>query len=198
MRIECNEQFSVFSKGYLNKRGEAVLAARPQQTQTIGWVGKYIKSERARWATETLRSMVGRATKDELAEFKKLNFETATFNGVFSYRNARSLVTQSPFMVLDIDDLTSYEEAQRVKHSLVSDPSVETALCFISPKGMGVKWVVRLPRWAQDCDFKTAFTMLQQHVGFEHGIAVDRSGSDICRACFLPHDSTCYIHQNYI
>lgn len=193
-----NEKFSVFSQGYRNKKGEAVLAALPQQTQTIGWVGNYIKSERARWATETLRSMVGRATKDELAEFKKLSFETATFNGVFSYRNARSLVAQSPFMVLDIDDLTSYEEAQRVKHSLVSDPRVETALCFISPKGMGVKWVVRLPRWAQDYDFKTAFTMLQLYVGFEYGITVDHSGSDICRACFLPHDSTCYIHKNYI
>lgn len=193
-----NEKFSVFSQGYRNKKGEAVLAALPQQTQTIGWVGNYIKSERARWATETLRSMVGRATKDELAEFKKLSFETATFNGVFSYRNARNLVAQSPFMVLDIDDLTSYEEAQRVKHSLVSDPRVETALCFISPKGMGVKWVVRLPRWAQDYDFKTAFTMLQLYVGFEYGITVDRSGSDICRACFLPHDSTCYIHKNYI
>ncbi|MDE7457017.1 MAG: hypothetical protein K2M96_09995 [Prevotella sp.] len=198
MEIKSNEWFSVFSKGYQNKKGQAVLAVRPQQTQTIGWVGNYIKSERARWATETLRSMVGQATKDELAEFKKLNFETATFNGIFSYRNARSLMAQSPFMVLDIDDLASYEEAQRVKHLLVSDPWVETALCFISPKGMGVKWVVRVPQWAQNCDFKKAFTKLQQHVGFEHGIVVDCSGSDICRACFLPYDSTCYIYQKYL
>lgn len=84
MKIISNERFSVFSKGYQNKKGQAVLAVRPQQTQTIGWVGNYIKSERARWATETLRNMVGQATKDELAEFKKLNFETATFNGIFS------------------------------------------------------------------------------------------------------------------
>ena len=190
--------FSIFPKGYRNQRGVAVLAARPQQTQTIRWVGEYIKSERARWATETLRSMIGSSTKEELSDFKKLNFELATFAGVFTYRNARSLLTRSSLMVLDIDDLASTDEARRVQQQLVGDFAVETALCFVSPKGMGVKWVVRLPEWAQGCDHKTAFQMLKQHVGFEYGIAVDQSGSDICRACFLPYDPECYINQIYL
>ena len=200
------ELFSLFPKGWRNKEGKAVLATKPQQVQSIGWVGEYIKSERARWATEELRRLIEKAetgglddeAKKELSDFKKLNFEVATFAGVFSYRNAKSLVERSPFMVLDIDDLPSLDEARRVQHLLINDRFVETALCFVSPSGHGVKWVVRLPQWAQDNDFKMSFQMLSNHVGFNYGIVVDKSGSDVCRACFLPWDSECFINSKYI
>lgn len=191
------EKFSIFPKGYRNQKGQAVLATRPQQSQTIAWAYDYITSVRAQWATETLRSMLGNASKDELADFKKVNFEAATFNGVFSYRNARSLVTRSPFIVIDIDDLSSTEEARHVQQQLTRDTKVETALCFVSPKGRGVKWIVRLPVWAQHDDFKQTFQTMQQHVGFHYGIAIDKSGSDVCRTCFLPYDPECYINPIY-
>ena len=194
----CEPQFSIFPKGYRNQKGEAVLATRPQQTQTIGWVYDYIVSGQARWATETLRSMLATATRDEQSDFKKLNFDIATFGGIFTYRNARSLTERSRYMVLDIDDLSSTEEARRVQQLFTHDPHVETALCFVSPKGRGVKWVIRLPEWAQGENFKQSFQMLQQHVAFEYGIAIDKSGSDICRACFLPYDPDCYINPNTI
>ena len=74
---------------------------------------------------------------------------------------------------------------------------VETALCFVSPKGRGVKWIVRLPEWAQYDDFKLTFQTMQQYVGFHYGIAIDKSGSDVCRACFLPYDPECYINPIY-
>ncbi len=141
--------------------------------------------------------MLETATKEELSDFKKLNLECATFNGTFSYRSARNIVTRSPFMVIDIDDLSSTEEARRVQQSLVSDDKVETALCFVSPKGRGVKWIVRLPEWAQHDDFKQSFQTMQQHVAFHYGIAIDKSGSDVCRACFLPYDPACYINPIY-
>ncbi len=192
-----NKFFSIFPKGYRNPKKEAVLAGKPLEDQSIGWVFDYITSERARWATETLRSMLGTATKEEVGDFKKLNFEVATFAGTFSYRNARSLKDRSPYMVLDIDDLASTEKAREVQDLLVNDPYVETALCFVSPKGKGVKWVVSLPDWAQKNDFKSSFLMLQQHVGFEYGIAVDKSGSDVCRACFLPYDPQCFINPKF-
>ena len=191
------DKFSIFPRGYQNKEGKAVFATRPQQAQDIAWVYDYITSTRAQWATEKLRSMVGEASKEELSDFKKLNFESATFAGIFSYRNARNLVHRSPFVVLDIDDLSSMEEAREVQQTLVADSYVETALCFVSPKGRGVKWVIRQPEWVQSPDFKTAFQMLSQHVGFQYGIVVDKSGSDVCRACFLPYDPECYINPIY-
>ena len=193
-----NEKFSIFPRGCRNKKGIAVLVTKPQQTQDIKWAYDYIKSERARWATETIRAMVGNATKDDIDDFKKLNFEEATFNGIFSYRNARSLIIRSPWIVLDIDDLSSTEEARDVQHQLITDKNVETGLCFVSPKAKGVKWIVRIPEWLRGLDFKSQFQAMQRYTAFEYGIAIDKSGSDVCRACFLPFDKECFINQKYI
>ncbi len=196
--LECiNDKFSIFGRGYRNPKSVAVLAPKPQQTQDIKWVYNYIVSERARWATETLRSIVGNATKEEVGDFKKLNFEVATFNGVFSYRNAQSLVVRSPWLVADIDDLSSTDEAREVQHRLIADKNLETGLCFVSPKAMGVKWVVRIPVWLQGMDFKSQFQGLQRYMAFEHSITIDKSGSDVCRACFLPYDKDCFINSKY-
>lgn len=196
--VNINEKFSIFGKGYRNREGKAVLATKPQQTQDLKWVHDYIISERARWATETLRGMVDYATKDELSDFKKLNFEVATFNGIFSYRNANSLVDRSPWIVLDIDDLSSIDEAREVQQRLIADENIETGLCFVSPKGKGVKWIVRIPEWLQGMDFKNQFQTLQHYMAFEHGITIDKTGSDVCRACFLPYDKDCFINTKFI
>ena len=192
-----SEKFSIFGRGWRNQKGDAVLATKPQQTQDLLWVYEYIKSERARWATETLRSMAEKATKEEMGDFKKLNFEVATFNGIFSYRNARSIIVRSPWLVADIDDLSSTENAREVQQQLIADKHIETGLCFVSPKGRGVKWVLRIPEWLQGKDFKAQFEGLQRYVAFEHGIAIDKSGSDVCRACFLPYDKECFINPQY-
>lgn len=196
-QVMINEKFSIFGRGWRNQKGDAVLATKPQQTQDLLWVYEYIKSERARWATETLRSMAEKATKEEMGDFKKLNFEVATFNGIFSYRNARSLVVRSPWLVADIDDLSSTDEAREVQQLLIADKNIETGLCFVSPKGRGVKWVLRIPEWLQSKDFKAQFEGLQRYVAFEHAIAIDKSGSDVCRACFLPYDKKCFINPKY-
>lgn len=192
------ETFSVFGCGHRNQSGKAVLATQPKGRQDIAHIGQYIVSERARWATERLRAMMATASREELADFKKLNFEVATFNGTFTYRNAKSLVSRSPFVVLDIDDLASVDEARQVQQRLVADPYVETALCFVSPKGHGVKWVVRVPAWAEADEFKESFDRLCEHVAFHYGIVCDRSGSDVCRACFLPYDNKCFINPKYL
>lgn len=192
-----NEKFSIFGRGWRNQQGVAVLATKPQQTQDIRWVYEYIVSERARWATEKLRAMSGNASKEEVSDFKKQNFEVATFNGVFSYRNARSLVVRSPWLVADIDDLSSTDEAREVQQRLIADKNIETGLCFVSPKSRGVKWIVRIPEWLQGKDFKAQFEGLQRYVAFEHAIAIDKSGSDVCRACFLPYDKKCFINPKY-
>ena len=196
-QVMINEKFSIFGRGWRNQKGDAVLATKPQQTQDLLWVYEYITSERARWATETLRSMAENATKEDMGDFKKLNFEVTTFNGVFSYRNARSLVVRSPWLVADIDDLSSVEDAREVQQLLIADKHIETGLCFVSPKGRGVKWIVRVPEWLQGKDFKAQFEGLQHYVAFHHGITIDKSGSDVCRACFLPWDKDCFINHQY-
>lgn len=197
--LQNNEKFSIFPTGYWNfTQQKAVPNQKPKQTQTIGWVGEYITSERARWATQELRKMASTATREKKQEFKALNFEYATFSGIFSYRNARSLVERTPFLTLDIDDLGSTEEAREVQRLLCADKNIETALCFVSPKGLGVKWIVRLPEWTEGLNFRDQFERMRRYVGFNYGIDPDKSGSDVCRACYLPWDEQCYINPKYV
>ena len=195
--IESN-RFSIFPSGWMDEAEERVKPRqKPQQTQTIGWTYEYIKSERARWATEMLRALSGRS-RDERRDFKVLHFEYATFSGIFSYRNARSLIERTPFLTIDIDDLSGTDEARRLRDRLVGDRRVETALCFVSPSGCGVKWIVELPVWARDLPFREQFEQVRRYVGFNYGYDADKSGSDVCRACFLPWDGECYVNEKYV
>ena len=119
MENTYNNMFSIFPQGYVNREGKAVLATKPQQNQTIPWVHQYITSKWcAGQATETLRQMAGNASKDEIADYKKLNFEIALFAGTFSYRNARGLIMPTSYVVLDIDGLDSTERAAEVRERL--------------------------------------------------------------------------------
>ena len=192
------ERFSIFPCGWWDEAGQkAKPQQRPQQTQTIEWVYEYILSSRGRWATEELRRILPTATRQQKQDFKALHFEYATFSGTFSYRNARSLIARTPFITLDIDGLASTNEARDVQHALCADTHIETALCFVSPSGNGLKWIVRLPECMQDKPFREQFDMMRDYVGFNYGYDPDPSGSDVCRACYLPWDDQCYINPNY-
>lgn len=170
----------------------------PQSTVDIAWCGKYIKSERAKWATEELRRRMATASDDELRKFKLLNFEAVAGSGTFSRGCASGLIERSQYVVLDVDDLSSTEEAREVQRTLVADRSVETALCFVSPKGHGTKWWVELPEWCADMTFAEQYAALSRYVGYEYGIQADPSCSNVNRLCFLPYDPDCFINAKYL
>ncbi len=194
-----NERFSIFPSGWWDEAKQEVKPRQhPQQTQDIGWVYNYIISERARGATEELRAMLPTATREQKQKFKALRFEYATFSGIFTYRNARSLVERTPFLTIDIDGLTSMEKARNVQHILSQDRNVETALCFVSPSGLGVKWIVRLPGWTEGLPFREQFERMRRYVNFNYGLDSDKSGSDVCRACYLGWDPECIINPKYV
>ena len=193
-----NERFSIFPCGWWNEaKQEACPQQRPQQTQTIDWVYEYIISERARKPTEELRAMIPTATKAQRDNFKVLNFEYATFSGVFSYRNANCLGVRSPYLCLDIDGLDSGDEARAVQHALCADKHVETELCFVSPSGNGVKWVVRLPEAVEGMCFRDQWYEMRNLLAFNYGLVADPACKDVTRACFLPWDNECFINSKY-
>lgn len=193
------ERFSIFPVGWWDEvEQKAKPRQRPQQTQTILWVYEYIRGTRAKAATEELRQILPMATREEKQTFKALHFEYATFSGIFSYRNARSLVVRSPFLTLDIDGLSSLDESRDIQHQLCADQRIETELCFVSPSGKGVKWIVRLPEWTEGKTFRDQFEAMRRYVGFHYGIDPDKSGSDVCRACYLGWDEECYINPKYL
>ena len=194
-----NVRFSVFPCGYRRADGTVVMRQQPQQTQTIEWAYQWITSPvAASAATIGYRAMLPTATREEKNNFKLEHFQYATFAGTFSYRKAENLIQRSPFMVLDIDHLTSEDEARALQIRLSQDKEVETALCFVSPSGVGVKWVFELPEWTMNLDYKQQFDRMRSYLGFRYGYDADTSGSDVCRACFLGYDPECIVNPKYV
>ncbi len=186
--------FSIFGKGYKNKKGEIVLSANPQKEINVQQAYSYIISDAAKSPTSLLREL----SDDELQrDFKKLNFMTATFSGTFEYRKADRMKQYSGLMAVDIDDLESTEEVFRIKQLLISDSNFETELLFTSPRGLGLKWIIYVGD-RNGCTHKAYFDFVKDYLQFQYGIIVDRSGSDVCRACFLPHDRECYINKSLL
>ena len=197
IRID-NQQFSLFGYGYRNNKGEAVLQTKPDGVADIWSVYQYLTSTTAKAAQDRLRAMCETATKAECSEYKKLNFRFATFRGIFSSRKAAALTLLSPYIVVDIDGLPSTEEAHSLVRQLSADTYVETALAFVSPGGLGAKWVVEIPAWLQGLSYKEQYLGLCRHVVLQYGYEPDWGCSDVCRACFLGYDDQCFINKKYI
>lgn len=191
-------EFTFFGKGYFSEKARKwVPSTKPLKTVDIAWTGEYVKSARARWATEQLRRMIPTATDDELREFKLRYFDAVAGAGTFSYGNANGLIERSRYIVLDIDELSSTEEAREIQKALIGDKNVETALCFVSPKGYGVKWWAELPDWCLGLPFAEQYAALSRYLGFQYGIQADPSCSNVNRLCFLPYDPECFINLKY-
>ena len=198
LSIPPNEKFSMFGFGYMNGKGVAVLQTRPKMTVDIAYLYHYIKEWGAKEATRRLRQMLTTTDNREQQEFKKLYFETVCFAGRFSYRNSKGLIERSPFIVIDVDHLGTMERAREVQQVFVSDRNLETALCFLSPRGEGVKWVVRVPQWCQDMPFKDQFMSICKYILFTYGIEADTDGHDVSRTCYVPYDPECYVNPRYL
>ena len=194
-----NERFSIFPCGWKREDGKVKMNQWPQQTQTIGWVYEWIRSP---WcaveATIGYRAMLPTASREQKNNFKLEHFQYATFSGIFTYRKEEKLVTRTPFLTIDIDHLDSLEEARDVQQTLCQDTEVVTALCFVSPSARGVKWILELPKWTEGKPFKEQFDMMRDYVSFNYGLDADKSGSDVCRACFLGWDPDCFVNPKYV
>ncbi len=115
--------------------------------------------------------------------------------GIFSYRNRDSLMKPSGLLPIDVDHLSSMEEAAELRQLLFDDPMLRPSLCYISPSGLGVKAFVPYTLPPEGNADVNAYVSEQLnwamcYVGTLYGNdRVDRSGKDLARACFLCHDS---------
>ena len=137
--------------------------------------------------TWTLRSI-----KDdkERKAYKAKHFDFVTFSGLFSYRKDDCLVQHSGLMCLDFDHLG--ERRWELRNRLIEDPYFETELLFTSPSGDGLKWVVEIDIGRRD--HRTWFRAIQNYVRQTYHEEVDEKCINESRACFLPHDSSCYVN----
>jgi len=158
----------------------------------------YIKSGISSHATAHCRSL----PPDERPAFKRSNFDSCTFSGLFSYRKADKLIRHSLFVCFDFDHLADVEA---VGLTLLNDPYFETLLLFRSPSGDGLKWVVSMEQnYARRELFFPSETPASYHPLFYYAVRhyllnayaleVDEKCKDVSRACFLPYDPQAYIN----
>ena len=96
-------------------------------------------------------------------------------------------------MAVDFDHLPNHEE---VRQSLLVDEYFDTQLLFVSPSGDGLKWII--PIDTTTTPHSEYFAAVANYILQTYGIEVDKSGRDISRACFLPHDPQAFINPIYL
>jgi hypothetical protein len=147
--------------------------------------GDYYKNR-----TQKLRAIsdVGQAR-----QFKAVNFDYCTFSGVFTTRNDKALIKHSGLLCIDFDHLQSVDV---LRNQLLKDEYFDTQLLFVSPSGDGLKWIISIDTTATT--HSNYFSAVANYILQTYGIAVDKSGRDISRACFLPYDPRAFINPIHL
>ena len=186
----------------------------PEAQVSVLQIYKYITSDYAKEVTEHLRSMCDHAAA---RRYKGEMLDYVTFSGCFSSRRTGDLIEHSGFLCFDIDKIESEERLQEIKSQLINDEELHTVLCFRSPSGNGLKWVVEVPDryWLtqphkpfslydkSDCpnspislikNHRLLYERIRQYLLTQYGIATDHT-SDIARPCYLCHDDDAYYDE---
>ena len=144
--------------------------------------------------------------EQEARKFKAQNFDYCTFSGAFTTRNNKALIKHSGLICLDFDHLPNTHE---MKDRLLTDEYFDTQLLFISPSGNGIKWIISIPPpslspfrgpWGKFGEEQHVFYFIAiaNYILQTYDVAIDKSGSDLSRACFLPHDPDAYINPKFL
>ncbi len=162
----------------------------PKATKNLLDIFYLIKSEAYASITNGLRSITD---KDKARKFKASQFDYVTFSGTFSKRNDKALLNHSGLLTIDFDHIPNLQE---LKNQLLKDEYFDTELLFISPSGDGLKWIIPIDITAST--HQNFFKAISAYIKKVHKQEVDKSGKDISRACFLPHDPNVFINPKYL
>lgn len=163
-----------------------ITNTKPYKAITLLDAYNYIAGDYAMERTRLLRT-VGEARYARM--FKAANFDYCTFSGTFTARSDKALIQHSGLLCLDFDHL---HDVEGLFYSLVHDEYFETKLLFRSPSGDGLKWII--PIDIAQATHGEYFAAVSNYISRTYNVSVDKSGKDISRACFLPHDSNAYIN----
>ena len=149
----------------------------------------YIVGDYAKQRTEKLR---GIKDQKQARQFKASTFDYCTFSGMFQTRNDKALISHSGLLCIDFDHLQSVD---LLRNQLLQDEYFDTQMLFVSPSGDGLKWLISID--TKQTTHSNYFAAVANYILQTYGVEVDKSGRDISRACFLPHDPQAYINPLY-
>lgn len=162
----------------------------PKNTLSLVEAYNLVKSEEYSSITYQLRAI---PKKDEARKFKASKFDYATFSGIFTKRNDKELLNHSGLLTIDFDHIP---DLQQLKNQLLLDEYFETEMLFVSPSGDGLKWII--PIDITEATHQNFFQAIANYIREVYRLEVDKSGKDVSRACFLPHDPEVYINPKYL
>lgn len=182
-----------------------VRNTKPLTTITPSQLFSYIISDKAREYTEAIRQ----APKEEGSKIKRSKLDFVTPCACFTQRKLNGLVSVSGLLVLDIDHVSNPSELLTEAVSII-----RPLVAFISPSGDGVKFITDVRQDYANLGWLSFDTCIQTDEERQKAAdtykeiynrvsdlwnrtwtnaPVDMSGSDITRACFLPHNTLAYI-----
>lgn len=138
-------------------------------------------------STEELRNLEGKGQDD----YKINKLPYVTFGGTFNERKDAGLIKESGLVCIDIDCLP---DVAATKQSL--SKSQLPIMYFVSPTGTGLKVVFVCNK---KYSFKENYAAYSRYLIEKVGIAekhIDKSCSNISRACFLCHDADAFFDLN--
>jgi len=150
----------------------------------------YISSIKAQKRTADLRAITDKA---QASRFKSSSFDYCCFSGTFTKRGADGLIKHSGLMCIDFDHLPDPES---LRQQLLFDEYFDTQLMFRSPSGDGIKWII--PVDLSEYSHGDYFDAVAEYILQNYNIEIDKSGRDVCRACFLPYDPHAFINPQYL
>jgi hypothetical protein len=158
----------------------------PHKTVTLKQVYNAIIGYYYENSTKYLRMI---ADQKQARQYKAANFDYCTFSGIFTTRSDKNLVQHSGLLCMDFDHIPNLAA---LKQALLDDAYFETQLLFISPSGDGLKWIIPIDTTIML--HSAYFASIANYIKQTYHVEVDKSGRDISRACFLPHDPNAYIN----
>lgn len=162
----------------------------PEQSITLMEAYRLISSEMYASQTAALRKITDRKAAKR---YKATHFDYVTFSGIFSRRADEALLKHSGLLTIDLDHISNLA---KWREHLLGDEYFETELLFTSPSGDGLKWIIPIDLTiATHADY---FKSISNYIQLTYGLKIDTTGSDISRACFLPHDPNIYINPKYV
>lgn len=170
---------------------------KPHKAVSLLDAYNYIIGDYAKEKTEKLRSLLQLSPplggKGVARLFKAANFDYCTFSGTFNSRSDKELIKHSELLCVDFDHLLNVEE---LRSQLLQDEYFDTQLLFRSPSGDGIKWII--PIDTTQAPHGDYFAAVANYIQQTYGVEIDKSGKDISRACFLPHDPQVFIHSKFL
>ena len=143
--------------------------------------------------TERIRCGKSKHLTDEIRkgnkELKK-KLPSILFAGIFEERNRKGLKEHSGLMVVDFDKYPNEKEMNT--HLGVLKQNKHFVLLFISPSGLGVKGVVKIPKADKDTHPKY-FKAFQKQFKYDY---FDIANSNVDRVCFESYDPNIYINYD--